>query len=232
MCVGDLIHTHSLYHSMGRGTDRHLHCPHLTWQVVTVRSDQSVPALFICCLWERSCGAQIAFAQRDSHHCFEVWASVCVHELAVGTTNCTYLCQGKIKSVHGFYLLMTSLCLSLSESERRRFVEFSRRLCCCRSTSRCECGPLSGSGDLSGFVMYWAQSIALAPVLQQRSRSETRSLQRLNPSTYVPGCSEGAWSGHTSSGQLCPLRWWQTPPTQSIKPGLKVYLFTFLILSH
>lgn len=42
------------------GTDRQLHCPHLTWQAVTVRSDRSVPGLFICCRWERSWVGQIA----------------------------------------------------------------------------------------------------------------------------------------------------------------------------
>lgn len=43
-----------------RGTDRQLHCPHLTWQAVTARSDRSVPGLFICCRWERSWVGQIA----------------------------------------------------------------------------------------------------------------------------------------------------------------------------
>lgn len=85
-------------------TDRQLHCPRLTWQTAAVHSDHLVPGLFICYQWERSWGEQIAFAQRDSHRCFEVWASMCVcvcvrsltRSLALSRTSCTYLCQGKV----------------------------------------------------------------------------------------------------------------------------------------
>lgn len=157
-----------------RGTDRQLHCPHLTWQAVTVRSDRSVPGLFICCRWERSWVGQIALhTERDSHHCFEVWATVCVHSLAAslatGQVARFFFClffflPGEKSNVFcGFYLLMTSLCCQLSGNERRRFIQLSAKWCSHRSTSR-----WVFTAALSGMVMYGAHGAALALLYQQR----------------------------------------------------------------
>ncbi len=77
-------------------------------------------------------------ALKCEHLCVCVY--MCVQSLAsslgAGRTSCTYLCQGKFKSLYGFYLLMTSLCCLLSGSERWSFNKFNAKSCSYRSASR------------------------------------------------------------------------------------------------
>lgn len=152
-----------------RGTDRQLHCPHLTWQAVTARSDRSVPGLFICCRWERSWVGQIALhTERQPSLLWSASNRVRAQPRCVAChrKSCAFFFSlpGEKSNVFcGFYLLMTSLCCQLSGNERRRFIQLSAKWCSRRSKSR-----WVFTATLSGIVMYGSHGAALALLYQQR----------------------------------------------------------------
>lgn len=87
--------------------DRQIHCPHLTRQAVVVHSGRLVPGLFICCWWERSCGAQIAVhRERQPSLLWSVCTCVLTTSFATAKMSWMYLCQGK-KSYLRMDLLLT-----------------------------------------------------------------------------------------------------------------------------
>lgn len=135
-----MLSTSCVIHEV-HGTDRQLHRPHLTWQAVTVHSDRMVPGLFICCRRERSWGVQIALHRERQPSL--LW-SVCTCVLTSSVA--TVYARGKLKSVYGFYLLMTSLCcLSVSAGDL--------------SSSACSYRPGSWfTAALNGAVMSWPYS--------------------------------------------------------------------------
>lgn len=140
-------------------------------------------------------GRANCLAWRDSHHCFEVRASLCMctcaciaslHLLQQAGQVVRIYARGKYKPVHGFYLLMTTLCCLLSGSERWRFIKFSRRPCSCGSTSRWASLLLSaGSHQLS--VELWCTGLGGLP-WPRCTCSVTRSPVVPDSLTRVPRC--------------------------------------------
>lgn len=203
------------------GQTRQLHCPHLTWQAVTVRSDRLVPGLFICCWWERSWGEQIAFAQGETaitalkceHLCVYVCVRRLTSSLATGRTSCTYLCQGKIKICVWILFIDDKFMLFVVRPRRAGDLSSSlgSRVLTGQQAGECLSCSLPGSHRLSAEM--WCTGLQGLPC-----PCCTSSVTQRPCSAWLPDSCPLLQKQPYIIGQLCPLRLWQTKPTESIKP--------------
>lgn len=142
--------------------------------------------------------------------CVYVHVRVCsfTQSLAMSRTSCTYLCQGKLKICVWILLINAKFMMLVVRrwEVEVMFIQISKQV-------KVSC-TLWFTPTLGGVVMYGAQR-APCPCC---ASSVTRGPCSAWLCDSCPLLQQQTMKQPYIIGQLCPLKWWQTKPTESIKP--------------